>query len=155
MQDVPAGGEGQQSRPARGVQGGEGGLVGDVVQDGADPADLAAGGDPGALARARLIEVRDYIKRNGCWPIQPVLPTDADFLQGAVNAMNSVIRQQTTAHGGTYIDLVTPSAGHDACQSASKRWIEGYVPVNLAAPLHPNARGEAAYANIIHGALNA
>ncbi|MFG2091407.1 MULTISPECIES: SGNH/GDSL hydrolase family protein [unclassified Spirillospora] len=96
-----------------------------------------------------------YIKPNGCWPLQPVLPTDANFLQGAVNAMNGVIRQRTTAHGGTYIDLVTPSAGHDACQSGSKRWIEGYVPVNLAAPLHPNARGEAAYANIIHSALNA
>ncbi|MEU8803078.1 SGNH/GDSL hydrolase family protein [Spirillospora sp. NPDC048819] len=96
-----------------------------------------------------------YIKPNGCWPLQPVLPTDANFLQGAVNAMNSVIRQQTTAHGGTYIDLVTPSAGHDACQSGSQRWIEGYVPVNLAAPLHPNARGEAAYADIIHSALNA
>ncbi|MFA1551022.1 SGNH/GDSL hydrolase family protein [Actinomadura chokoriensis] len=96
-----------------------------------------------------------YIKKDGCWPLQPVLPTDANFLQGAVNAMNGVIRDQTTAHGGTYIDLVTPSAGHDACQSTSKRWVEGYVPVNLAAPLHPNAQGEAAYATIIGSKLNA
>ncbi|MES9536167.1 MULTISPECIES: SGNH/GDSL hydrolase family protein [unclassified Actinomadura] len=96
-----------------------------------------------------------YIKRNGCWPVQPVLPTDANFLQGSVNAMNDVIRQQTTAHGGTYIDLVTPSAGHDACQSASARWVEGYVPVHSAAPLHPNAQGEAAYAAVIGAALNA
>ncbi|WP_217711580.1 SGNH/GDSL hydrolase family protein [Actinomadura sp. NAK00032] len=96
-----------------------------------------------------------YIKPNGCWPIQPVLPTDANFLQGAVNAMNGVIRDQANAHGATYIDLVTPSAGHDACQSASKRWLEGYVPLNPAAPLHPNARGEAAYAAIIGNTLGA
>ncbi|MEU8344051.1 SGNH/GDSL hydrolase family protein [Spirillospora sp. NPDC048832] len=96
-----------------------------------------------------------YIKPNGCWPLQPVLPTDANFLQGAVNAMNDVIRTQANAHGATYIDLVTPSVGHDGCQSASKRWVEGYVPLNPAAPLHPNARGEAAYASIIGNALNA
>lgn len=96
-----------------------------------------------------------YIKQNGCWPVQPVLPTDANFLQGSVNALNDMIRQQTAAHGGTYIDLVTPSAGHDACQSASKRWVEGYVPVHSAAPLHPNAAGEAAYAAVIGGVLGA
>ncbi|GAA1776079.1 SGNH/GDSL hydrolase family protein [Actinomadura chokoriensis] len=96
-----------------------------------------------------------YIKPNGCWPVQPVLPTDANFLQGAVNAMNGVIRDQAAAHGATYIDLVTPSAGHDACQSATRRWVEGYVPLNPAAPLHPNARGEAAYAAIIGNALGA
>lgn len=96
-----------------------------------------------------------YIKKNGCWPFQPVLPADADFLQGAVNAMNGVIRDQAAAHGATYIDLVTPSTGHDACQSASRRWIEGYVPLNAAAPLHPNARGEAAYAAIIGDILDA
>ncbi|WP_329086535.1 SGNH/GDSL hydrolase family protein [Actinomadura citrea] len=96
-----------------------------------------------------------YIKQNGCWPVQPVLPTDANFLQGSVNAMNDVIRQQTTAHGGTYVDLVTPSAGHDACQSSSRRWVEGYVPVHAAAPLHPNAQGEAAYAAVLGGVLGA
>ncbi|MGI5326442.1 SGNH/GDSL hydrolase family protein [Actinomadura nitritigenes] len=96
-----------------------------------------------------------YIKPNGCWPVQPVLPTDANFLQGSVNAMNAVIKRQTEAHGDTYIDLVTPSAGHDSCQSASKRWLEGYVPVHAAAPLHPNASGEAAYASVIRGVIDA
>lgn len=96
-----------------------------------------------------------YIKPNGCWPVQPVLPTDANFLQGSVNAMNAVIKRQAEAHGDTYIDLVTPSAGHDSCQSASSRWLEGYVPVHAAAPLHPNASGEAAYASVIRGAIDA
>lgn len=95
-----------------------------------------------------------YVKQGGCWPTQPVLPTDADFLQGSVNSLNAVIKRQALAHGDTYIDLVTPSAGHDACQSASARWVEGYVPVHLAAPLHPNQNGEAAYASIIGGAID-
>ncbi|KAB2381340.1 SGNH/GDSL hydrolase family protein [Actinomadura montaniterrae] len=96
-----------------------------------------------------------YIKPNGCWPVQPVLPTDANFLQGAVNSMNAVIKRQAEAHGDTYIDLVTPSAGHDSCQSASQRWLEGYVPVHAAAPLHPNASGEAAYATVIRNTIDA
>lgn len=96
-----------------------------------------------------------YIKPDGCWPLQPVLPTDADFLQGSVNALNAVIKRQAEAHGDTYIDLVTPSAGHDSCQSASQRWLEGYVPVHPAAPLHPNQSGEAAYASVIRGVIDA
>jgi hypothetical protein len=46
-----------------------------------------------------------------------------------------------------------PSAGHDACQVPTVRWVEGYVPLNPAAPLHPNQRGEAAYADIVAGHL--
>ncbi|MBW8481296.1 SGNH/GDSL hydrolase family protein [Actinomadura parmotrematis] len=94
-----------------------------------------------------------YIKAHGCWPVVPVLPSDADWLQGLVNRLNAVISAQAAAHGATYVDLVGPSAGHDACQSAAKKWIEGYVPVNLAAPLHPNRNGEAAYAQVIAGRL--
>jgi lysophospholipase L1-like esterase len=90
-----------------------------------------------------------YIQRNGCWPAQPVYPGDANWLQGLVDRLNGVIRAQALANGAEYVDLRTPSAGHDACRSASTKWIEGFVPVNLAAPLHPNARGEAAYARII------
>ena len=90
-----------------------------------------------------------YIQRNGCWPAVPVYPADANWLQGLVDRLNGVIRAQALANGAEYVDLRTPSAGHDACRSAGSKWIEGFVPVNVAAPLHPNARGEAAYAQII------
>jgi lysophospholipase L1-like esterase len=90
-----------------------------------------------------------YIQRNGCWPVVPVYPGDANWLQGLVDRLNGVIRAQALANGAEYVDLRTPSAGHDACRSAGSKWIEGFVPVNVAAPLHPNARGEAAYAQII------
>jgi lysophospholipase L1-like esterase len=94
-----------------------------------------------------------YIQRNGCWPSVPVYPGDANWLQGLVDRLNGVIRTQALANGAEYVDLRTPSAGHDACRSAGSKWIEGFVPVNVAAPLHPNARGEAAYAQIIAGQL--
>ncbi|WAL68490.1 SGNH/GDSL hydrolase family protein [Amycolatopsis cynarae] len=90
-----------------------------------------------------------YIRPGGCWPLQPVLPVDADYLQGSVNLLNAVLREQAVAHGATYVDLATPSAGHDACQAPLEKWVEGYVPTDLAAPLHPNRRGEANYARII------
>jgi len=94
-----------------------------------------------------------YIKSGGCWPVQPFLPADANWLQGEVDRLNGVIAAQSAQHNATYVDLVTPSAGHDACQSASAKWVEGVVPVNSAAPLHPNQNGEAAYARIIAGYL--
>ncbi|MGH3377358.1 MAG: SGNH/GDSL hydrolase family protein [Actinoallomurus sp.] len=94
-----------------------------------------------------------YIKPGGCWPVQPILNVDADYLQGNVDRMNRVIAAQASAHGAEYVDVATPSAGHDSCQGASSRWVEGYVPLNPAAPLHPNQRGEEAYAGIIAGHL--
>lgn len=96
-----------------------------------------------------------YIKPGGCWPVVPVLPGDADWLQGNVDRMNGVIARQAAGHGMTYIDLVTPSTGHDACQSASAKWLEGFVPTSPAAPLHPNQQGEANYARIIAGQIQA
>ncbi|MFF7246770.1 SGNH/GDSL hydrolase family protein [Embleya sp. NPDC008237] len=90
-----------------------------------------------------------YIKPGGCWPYQPVLGVDADYLQGSVNRLNATIAAQAGAHGADYVDVAGPSAGHDACQAPAAKWVEGYVPTDLAAPLHPNRRGEANYATII------
>jgi hypothetical protein len=82
-----------------------------------------------------------------------VLPVDADYLQGNVHRLNGVIEAEARAHDAEYVDVETPSTGHDACRSATAKWVEGYVPVNLAAPLHPNQRGELNYARIIAGHL--
>ncbi|KRV50172.1 hydrolase [Wenjunlia vitaminophila] len=100
-------------------------------------------------ARVLVTGYGEYIKPGGCWPSVPVLGKDADWLQSLVDRMNGVIATQAAAHGAEYVDVRTPSKGHDACQSSDVRWVEGYVPENLAAPLHPNALGEASYARII------
>jgi lysophospholipase L1-like esterase len=90
-----------------------------------------------------------YIRQNGCWPGVPVYASDANWLQGLVDRLGGVIRAQAAAHDAEYVDFRGPGAGHDACASATAKWIEGYVPVNVAAPLHPNGRGEAAFARIL------
>lgn len=104
-------------------------------------------------ARVLLTGYGLYIKPGGCWPIQPWLGPDADYLQSKVDQLNQVISDQATAHGAEYVDVRGPSLGHDACQSSSVRWVEGLVPSHPAAPLHPNAQGEAAYADIIGGQI--
>ncbi|WP_406283638.1 SGNH/GDSL hydrolase family protein [Embleya sp. NBC_00896] len=101
------------------------------------------------LARVVVTGYGLYIKPGGCWPYQPVLGVDADYLQSSVHRLNTTIAAQAAAHGADYVDVETPSVGHDACQAPSAKWVEGYVPTDLAAPLHPNRRGEANYGRLI------
>ncbi len=87
------------------------------------------------------------IKPSGCWPIVPVLPQDADYIQGNIDRLNARMAEQSAAHGASYVDIRTPSIGHDACQPIGVKWIEGLIPSvvnNSFAPLHPNAAGLAA-----------
>ena len=100
-------------------------------------------------ARVLVTGYGPYLKSGGCWPTQPWLAPDADYLQSKVDQIDQVIATQAAAHGAEYVDLLAPSAGHDACQASSARWVEGLIPSHPAAPLHPNAQGEAAYADII------
>jgi hypothetical protein len=44
------------------------------------------------------------------------------------------------------------SIGHDACSSS--RWVEGVIPMTLAAPVHPNAAGMRNTANDVTTAIN-
>ncbi|WP_405783860.1 SGNH/GDSL hydrolase family protein [Streptomyces sp. NBC_00859] len=95
----------------------------------------------------------DYLRAGGCWPAVPLLGSDADWFQGSIDRMNSVISAASAAHGAEYVDVRTPSGGHDACRSPRAKWVEGFVPTAPAAPLHPNARGEQAYADVIHSRM--
>jgi len=92
-----------------------------------------------------------YIRPGGCWPVQPFLAEDADYIQGSVGHLNDVIEAQAVAHGAEYVDVATPGIGHDSCTPSNVRWLEGLIPGNIAAPLHPNARGSAAFAGLIAG----
>lgn len=88
---------------------------------------------------------------NGCYPLVPVLPSDIPWLRAKVKELNAMIEQVATDNHATYIDLATPSIGHDFC--SSDRWVEGLVPLAVAAPVHPNAAGMAAFADIIAEAI--
>jgi lysophospholipase L1-like esterase len=84
-----------------------------------------------------------YIQRNGCWPLQPIWARDANYIQGSVNKLSAAMRDQAVAHGATFVDIAAVSVGHDTC--AADRYIEGMIPTSAAAPLHPNAKGMAAF----------
>nr|WP_238155500.1 hypothetical protein [Kribbella soli] len=57
-------------------------------------------------------------------------------------------------HGAQYVDLRTPSIGHDACAPITQRWLEGLIPTSAAAPLHPSARGMQAFGELVAAAAH-
>jgi len=79
---------------------------------------------------------------SGCWPQVPISFSDVPYLRQIEKDLNAMLANQAAANGATYVDDYTPSIGHDACKSSLVRWIEPLVPMNPAAPFHPNARGE-------------
>jgi lysophospholipase L1-like esterase len=89
----------------------------------------------------------------GCWPSMPIAWTDVSYLRSTEKALNAMLAQQAAAAGATYVDVYTPSIGKDACASSSVRWVEPLIPVNAAAPIHPNARGEDGMAAILGTAI--
>ncbi|MER5257791.1 SGNH/GDSL hydrolase family protein [Streptomyces sp. NPDC002855] len=100
-------------------------------------------------ARIVVAGYATYVRKDGCWPTQPLWGKDANYLQARVNQLNGVLAEQTKAHGATYVDTAAVSAGHDTCAAPSERYIEGLVPTSIAAPLHPNAQGMAAFGTAV------
>ncbi len=92
---------------------------------------------------------------NGCYPLVPVLPSDVPYLRAKVKELNAMLAARAAAAGVIYVDIATPSIGHDFCQSGSAKWVEGIVPTSVAAPVHPNARGMAGWAPTVAAAINA
>jgi lysophospholipase L1-like esterase len=78
---------------------------------------------------------------SGCWPRVALAWRDVPYLRATHEALNAMLRRKAQANGATYVDSYAASVGRDACRSASVRWVEPTIPVNPAAPLHPNARG--------------
>ncbi|MFF2776069.1 SGNH/GDSL hydrolase family protein [Streptomyces sp. NPDC058052] len=89
---------------------------------------------------------------------------DVDWLRDDVlEPLNSTIQRVTSFFGDRYVDVHSSSVGHDACQPADTKWVEGicgdaedYWPTRIpgtllnCAPLdkhvtlvHPNAAGHA------------
>jgi lysophospholipase L1-like esterase len=90
----------------------------------------------------------------GCWPQVPVAWADVAYLRSVQKGLNAMLAQQAAANGAAIVDDYTASIGRDACKSSSTRWVEPLVPANLAAPFHPNARGEAGIAAVVVGAVS-
>ncbi|WP_433659028.1 SGNH/GDSL hydrolase family protein [Nocardia sp. CA-128927] len=83
----------------------------------------------------------ERLRAGGCFPIVPLLPSQADQIFAGVEAVNEVLATQAAAHGATFVDVYPASVGHDACAPEDVRWAEGIIPNSPAQPLHANAVG--------------
>lgn len=106
--------------------------------------------------RARIVVVGYpdlFPQRGGCWPAVPITSGDIAYLRSIELQLNAMLAADATAAGDTFADTYTPTIGHDFCQSASVKDVEGLVPTSLAYPFHPDARGQAAMAAAVLAAL--
>lgn len=77
----------------------------------------------------------------GCWPQMPIGYGDVPYLRAKQQQLNAMIARQAEKKGATLVDWYAASIGHDACKDPLVRWVEPLVPVNPAAPIHPNLAG--------------
>lgn len=85
----------------------------------------------------------------GCYPKMPVARGDVVWLRSKHEELNAMLADQAAANDAELVDVYGASVGRDACASSLTRWVEPYVPVNPAAPLHPNLRGMQAMATFV------
>jgi lysophospholipase L1-like esterase len=90
---------------------------------------------------------------SGCWPTVPILGGDVAYLRTVAAGLNAMLKQRALAAGDRYVDIATPSIGHDMCSSS--KWVEPIVPTTAAAPVHPNATGMRNFGNVVAAAINA
>ena len=92
---------------------------------------------------------------DGCWPTVPVARADVPYLRAKQRELNQMLADQAALNGATLVDAYTAGIGHDACQLPVLRWVEPLVPVNAAAPFHPNLFGMQATARELVAAASA
>jgi lysophospholipase L1-like esterase len=88
-------------------------------------------------------------KGPGCWPQMPIARKDVPYLRAKQEELNGMLAQEAAANGAKLVDVYAASVSRDACQLPGIRWVEPVVPVNAAAPLHPNILGMKAMADLV------
>jgi lysophospholipase L1-like esterase len=104
-------------------------------------------------ARVFVVGYTTYLPPNGCYPLVPVWARDANYVQAKIDQLNQVLSDAAAAGDASYVDLRTPGIGKDVCKLPLLRWVEPFIPVNLAAPLHPNLTGMLGMANVVAAAV--
>lgn len=101
-------------------------------------------------AKILITSYTHYIQPDGCYPLQPVWPQDATYVQGLVNRLGTVTARVARKHHADYVDLIAPGVGHDGCQ-LTQNWANVVVPGTTlgVVPLHPTALGEENFARLI------
>ncbi|MFD0435899.1 SGNH/GDSL hydrolase family protein [Streptomyces chartreusis] len=123
---------------------------------------------------AVLPEEASACNRPALTELGSITHADVDWLRDDVlKPLNSTIQRVTNFFGDRYVDVYSSSEGHDACQPAETKWVEGicgdaadYWPAHLPGTLlncalvgkrvtlvHPNAEGHANTANHVERAI--
>ena len=105
-------------------------------------------------ARIVLVGYEIFVRPGGCFPRQPVLPRDSDYLQSKLNQLDDLQQQLADQKGVGYFDTRPISRGHDICASPGDRYIEGFETAGSAVPLHPNVFGATAVGNALAGYIS-
>jgi hypothetical protein len=107
-------------------------------------------------AQAFVVGYPDILPQSGnCWPTVPLTTGDVAYLNGVEKELNSMLSSEAAANDDSYVDTYTPGVGHDACKSASVRYVEPVIPESDAFSVHPNERGMAADASEVEAAMRA
>ncbi|MCK9901910.1 SGNH/GDSL hydrolase family protein [Frankia sp. Cpl3] len=85
----------------------------------------------------------------GCARTMGLANGDITYLRQKELELNTMLQRQADTAGARYIDTYTPSVGHEACSARNTRWIEPLLPLNPAASVHPNERGERGMADAV------
>lgn len=104
-------------------------------------------------ARIFVVGYATYLPPDGCYPEVPIWKVDANYIRSTLDSLNAMLATTAAANGAGYIDLATPSVGHDMCKAPWTRWVEPLVPGNVAAPLHPNNAGMVGFAHAVVAAV--
>ena len=106
-------------------------------------------------ARVFVVGYPDIVPANGsgCWPMLPFSSPDLDYVRSIEADLNDTLSRDASAAGDGYVNMATPSAAHNACTSATTRWVEPIVPSPGTFPLHPSAVGMAGMARVLEGAI--
>ncbi|MFI7341570.1 SGNH/GDSL hydrolase family protein [Streptomyces sp. NPDC050085] len=89
----------------------------------------------------------------GCFVKMPIASGDVPYVRDIQTHLNEAVRRAAAETGATYVDVAAASEGHDACQASGTRWVEPALFGTNFVPVHPNALGEAALADLTIGAL--
>ncbi|MQA12855.1 MAG: SGNH/GDSL hydrolase family protein [Pseudonocardiaceae bacterium] len=86
---------------------------------------------------------------DGCFPLVPIARGDVPYLDGLQRQLTEMMAGQAAEHGALFDDPYAISLGRDVCAGPLRKWVEGFIPSRPAFPVHPNASGMQAVADLV------
>lgn len=105
--------------------------------------------------RARVVVVGHggYFGPVGCFPTATVDRPDMVFVADFFRRFDATLARGAASRGATFVDVVAPAVGHDACAPVGTRWFAGQFPSGLTPPNHPTPLGSASIGDLVVRAL--